>query len=98
DVFRAGDLARHERPLQARGEAGAASSAQGGLLQLGNDVFRLELLVQDLVQRGIAAPRLVVLEAPVRAVEAGHQDRVGSVVEHRHLSSPKSWSSFSLVM
>jgi len=36
----------------------------------------------ELLQRGVAAPLLVVGKVPVGAVEAGHQDRVGAVIEH----------------
>src|SRR5262249_44816227 len=41
------------------------------------------------LQRRIAAPLDVVGEAPVVAVQAGHDDRVGSVVEHCHYFSSR---------
>ena len=39
DVFIAGERARHEGPLQAGREAGAASTTQNRFLDLGDDIF-----------------------------------------------------------
>ena len=73
--FGAGELARHEAPLQPGRKAGAAAAAQARCLDLGDHLLRRHAdafaLRQDLAQRLVAAARLVVLEAPVRAVEAG---------------------------
>jgi hypothetical protein len=97
DVLRAGELARHERPLEPGGEAGAAAAAQARFLQVVDQLGRVELLLQDGFQRGVAVARCVILQAPVRAVEALHQDGVRAVVQH-YFNSRMSWSSFSFVM
>ncbi len=97
DVFRARELARHERPLEPGRKAGAATATQAGFLQVVDERRRVDLVAEQLLQRGIALARLVVLEAPVAGVEALHQDCVGTVVQH-HLSSAMSLSSFSFVM
>src|SRR5690606_24791241 len=61
--------AGHEAPLQARGEAGAAAAAQGRFLHGGDDLVLRQAFIQDLAQRLVALPRLVVLQAPVGAVQ-----------------------------
>src|SRR5450756_1157770 len=96
-IFGTRVLLGHETPLEPGREAGAAAAAQSRFLDFGDHRLGRYFLVQNLFQRAIAAARLVVLEVPVRAVQAGHQDSVGTVVEH-HFSSASSWSSLSLVM
>src|SRR5690606_7572804 len=77
EVLLARELARHEAPLQAAGEARAAAPAQGRFLDGGDDLVLREplgaraVLAEDPAQRLVAAARLVVLERPVAAVEAG---------------------------
>src|SRR5690606_29559480 len=87
-------------------EARAAAPAQPGLLHLRDDLLRRDLLGEDLPERGVAAARLVVLQAPVEPVEPLQDDRVGTVEirgERRyrqpHQSSPfRNSSSFSGVI
>ena len=81
-VLGAGELPRHETPLQPGREARAAAAAQGGFLHLGDDRVRRDFFRDDLAQRLITAARLIVLEAPVRAVEARHDYCVGAVFKH----------------
>ena len=60
----------------------AQSSLQSAASAPGDDVLRRDILRDQLPQRRVAAALLVVGQAPVRAVQAGHQDRVGSVALH----------------
>ena len=48
-VLRALELSRHERPLEPGREAGAAAAAKRGFLEIRNDVFRGNLLAQELL-------------------------------------------------
>src|SRR5262249_52421584 len=99
DVLLAGEGLRHEAPLETRREARAAAAAQRRFLHLGDDSLGRHLRLDDLAQRLVAAARLVVLEAPVRAVEALHDHGVGAVVEDRHFfNSSRSLSSFAFDM
>jgi hypothetical protein len=68
-VLLARELARHERPLQAGGEAGAAAAAQRRFLDGGDDLVLRQAVLQDLAQGLVAVARLVVLQAPVGAVQ-----------------------------
>jgi hypothetical protein len=74
EVLLAREGAGHEAPLQTRGEAGTATTAQRRSLDLGDDLILghafAAVLAQDLAQRGVTATRLVVLQAPVAAVNA----------------------------
>jgi hypothetical protein len=101
-VLRARELARHERPLEAGGEPGAAAPAQRGLLQLRDEILGLYLFTQYFSERSIALALLVIGETPVLAIDALHQDRVGTVIQHtrviHYLRLSKSWSSFSCDM
>src|SRR6185503_14774443 len=89
---------RHEAPFETGRETCASATAQRRFLHFRDDPLGRELLLDDLLQRLVAAARLVVLEAPVPAVEAGHDDRVGAVVEFHFLSSSRSASSLSFDM
>src|SRR5262249_38211648 len=60
-VFRARELARHERPLQAGGEAGATAAAQRRLLEIVDEIFRFGFGFQNTTQSLVTVARLVVL-------------------------------------
>ena len=79
-VLGAGELTRHEAPLQARGEARAAAPAQARGLDGGDDLILRQLLpaidAQYLAQRLVTIARLVILQAPVPAIETGVDLRV----------------------
>ncbi|MNV59202.1 hypothetical protein D3C71_1516120 [compost metagenome] len=83
-VLLAGELARHEAPLQARGETRAAAAAQARFLDGGDHLVLGEAcafaLGQDLAQRFVAAARFVVLDAPVRAIQARNDLRADVAV------------------
>src|SRR5712691_5930509 len=99
-IFRARKLARHEAPLEARRKTRPAAPAQRGFFHLGDKSLRRRLLGEDSLQRRIAAALEVVVEPPIVAVEAGENDRVRSVVEHRvpYACSAIHWSIFAGVM
>ena len=63
-----GKLGWHETPLQARGEARTAATPEGGGLEFCDDFLlshsRATVGSQDLLEREVAAPGLVVLEVP----------------------------------
>ena len=84
-VLLAGEGARHEAPLQAGRKARAAAAAQAGGLDLGDHVFRLHAGGEDLLQGFVAAALDVVFQAPVGAVDVGHDLRleVPAVQAHR---------------
>ena len=64
DVFLPGGVARHEAPLQAGGETGAAATAQAGGLDLLDHLLRGQFFVDDLLQRFVAADLAVILQRP----------------------------------
>ena len=75
-VLLAGKLPRHEAPFEPGRKACAAAASERGLLhvrnyRLGRDVFR-----EDPAQRLVAVACLVVLQAPVRAVETREDHRL----------------------
>ena len=69
EIFRAGEVARHEAPLEPGRKAGAAAPAQRGFLDLGDHRLGRDLFGENLLQRLIAAARLVIFQTPVEAVE-----------------------------
>jgi len=75
EVFLARELARHEAPLQAGRETGAAAAAQGRCLQFGDDLFRGDLFFQDAAQRAVAATVHIILQMPVLAVQVFQDQR-----------------------
>ena len=94
EVFLARELARHEAPLQAGRETGAAAAAQAGGLQVGDDLLGRDLLFQDAAQRRIAAALDVVGQVPVVAVQVLQDQRVDvTVVQAGHLFSSSSRAS-----
>ena len=101
-----GKLPRHEAPLEAGRETRAAAAAQRRFLDFGDDLLRRNFFAQDFLQRRIAAARLVVLQAPVGAVDALHDDGVGAEQiggerrdgQAHYLNSSISWSSLSGVI
>ncbi|MNZ99239.1 hypothetical protein D3C78_1185570 [compost metagenome] len=72
-VLLTGELAGHEAPLQARGEARATAAAQTRFLDGGNHLVLGQafaaVLGQDLAQGLVAAAGHIVLERPVAAVQ-----------------------------
>src|SRR5690606_12756255 len=64
DVLLARRIARHEAPLQAGREAGAATAAQARLLDHLDDLLRRDLLGEDLAPGGVTAGLEVVLVGP----------------------------------
>ena len=69
------ELTRHEAPLQTGGEARATTAAQARFLDRGNDLILRQAFsavgAQDLAQSLITATGLIVLQAPVVAIEVG---------------------------
>src|SRR6202171_3541969 len=89
-------LLRHEAPLEAGREACAATPAQPGFFYFRAYVRGRDFFGEDLFQRLVAAARDVVAQPPVVAIEAGEDQRVGSVIQkfgrrvHRFASAESS--------
>src|SRR5690606_20984203 len=71
-VLLTGQVARHEAPFEAGRKARTATSTQARSLDFGNDVLRLHAGGEYLAQCLVATARDIVLQAPVIAVEVGH--------------------------
>src|SRR5690606_14325623 len=88
---------RHEAPLQTSGKTGAATSAQAGRLDLVDDLFGSHPFGENLAQGFVATARNVILQAPIVAIQVGHDLRRNMVavqaggqgeIEHTHHAAP----------
>ena len=105
-ILRARKLPRHEAPLEPGRKPRTTTSTQRRLFKLRDDRLGRDFFAEYLLQRLIAAARLIILDAPIGAVDVLHDQGIGAVNAFRerrcretdHFSSSSSLSILSFDM